>query len=460
MLLFSTMTVWGVWLLYFWISLLALCISPFLFNPHQFAWNDFFIDYREYLRWLSRGNTRSHAASWIGFCRLSRTRVTGFKRKALGDPSSKLSGDAPRAHFSNIFFSEIVGPLVLVVVTLIPYTFVNAQVGVGQANNSDKELPGPTSSLMRIAIIAFAPILINAAILLGFFGMACFMGPLLSMCCKKFGAVLAAIAHAIAVVMLLAFFEVMFFMEAWSFARTLLGMIAVIAIQRFVFKVIIGLALTREFKADTSNIAWWTGKWYTMGWHTVSQPGREFLCKVTELGYFAADFILGHVLLFLMLPPLLVPYIDKFHSVMLFWLRPSRQIRPPIYSIKQTKLRKRRVIRYSILYFILLVVFVGLIAGPLAAQPKIKTPSDPLIKQLIQPVGFNNNDTLGTKLTGTGAHGGAGSPETATDGSAVTSSAGEGAAATTAQSAAATTAAPGGDDKRRRRWVDDAAYYM
>ena len=58
------------------------------------------------------------------------------------------------------------------------------------------------------------------------------------------------------------------------------------------------------------------------GWHTITQPGREFLCKITELGYFAADFILGHVLLFLMLPALLIPYIDRVHSMMLFWLKP------------------------------------------------------------------------------------------------------------------------------------------
>jgi len=323
MLLFSTMTVWGVWLIYFWVSLLALCISPFLFNPHQFAWNDFFIDYREYLRWLSRGNTRSHSASWIGFCRLSRTRITGYKRKALGDPSSKLSGDVPRAHFTNIFFSEVIGPLVLVAVTLIPYLFINAQVGVIQSNpGNDNATIAPTNALIRVAIVAFAPIAINAGVLLGFFGMACFMGPILSLCCKKFGAVLAAIAHAVAVVMLLAFFEVMFFLEGWSFSKALLGMITVVAIQRFIYKLIIALALTREFKADTANIAWWTGKWYALGWHTISQPGREFLCKITELGYFAADFVLGHILLFLMLPVLLIPYIDKFHSVMLFWLRP------------------------------------------------------------------------------------------------------------------------------------------
>jgi 1,3-beta-glucan synthase len=315
MLLFATLTVWGVWLLWFWVSLLALCISPFLFNPHQFSWNDFFIDYRDFLRWMSRGNSRSHASSWIAFCRLSRTRITGFKRKVLGNPSEKLSGDVPRAHFTSIFFSEVVGPLVLVAVTLIPYLFINAQTGVLK--------PQPaTNSLVRVAVVAFAPIAINAGVLAGLFGMACCMGPILSMCCKKFGSVLAAIAHGAAVIMLLAFFEVMFFLEGWSFTKALLGMIAVVALQRFIFKLIIALALTREFKQDSSNIAWWTGKWYSMGWHSMSQPGREFLCKITELGMFAADFILGHIILFLMLPALCVPYVDKFHSVMLFWLRP------------------------------------------------------------------------------------------------------------------------------------------
>ncbi|KAI1909134.1 1,3-beta-D-glucan synthase [Ophidiomyces ophidiicola] len=400
MLLFATATVWAAWLLYFWASLLALCISPFLFNPHQFAWNDFFIDYRDYLRWLSRGNSRSHASSWIAFCRLSRTRITGYKRKVLGAPSEKLSGDAPRAHITNIFFSEIVGPLVLVAVTLIPYLFINAQTGV-----SDN--PRPTGALIRVGIVALAPLAVNAGVLLALFAMACCMGPVLSMCCKKFGAVLAAVAHGIAVFMLLAFFEVMFFLEGWSFPRTLIGMIAVIAIQRFVFKLIISLALTREFRQDNSNIAWWTGKWYNMGWHSISQPGREFLCKITELGLFAADFVLGHALLFLMLPALCIPFVDKGHSVILFWLRPSRQIRPPIYSLKQSKLRKRRVIRFAILYFLMLIVFVCLIAGPLVARRFVtKLPSIPL--GLLQPVNQNNNDTT-SEETGTAIQNGAAS---------------------------------------------------
>ncbi|SPO05075.1 probable 1,3-beta-D-glucan synthase subunit [Cephalotrichum gorgonifer] len=393
MLLFATVTVWQAALVYFWISLLALVISPFIFNPHQFAWNDFFIDYREFLRWLSRGNSRSHASSWIAFCRLSRTRITGYKRKALGDPSSKMSADVPRAAVTNMFFGEIFVPLLLVAITVIPYLFINAQTGVD--SNAD-DTNGPTNSLIRVGIVAFAPIAINAGTLAVMFSMACCMGPLLSMCCKKFGSVLAAIAHAISVIMLLIFFEVMYYLESFNFARAMAGMIAVAALQRFLLKLIVSLALTREFKSDTSNIAFWTGKWYSMGWHSISQPAREFLCKITELSMFAADFVLGHFVLFFMSPFIVIPKIDTVHSMMLFWLLPSRQIRPPIYSMKQTKLRRKRVFRYAVLYFLLLAVFLGLIIAPTIVGPKLPKSAFPSALddyKLVQPINQNNNDT-------------------------------------------------------------------
>ena len=322
MLLFATLTVWQASLAYFWVTLTGLVISPFLYNPHQFAWNDFFIDYRDFLRWLSRGNSRTHQSSWISFCRLSRTRITGYKRKAMGDPSAKMSSDVPRAAITNIFFSEVLVPLFLAAVTLIPYLFINAQTGVEQRNNPGKTLPGPTDSLIRVLIVAFAPVAVNAGALGVMFFMACVMGPVLSMCCKKFGSVLAAIAHGIAVVFLLIFFEAMFLLEGFNFTRALAGMIAVVALQRFLFKLIVSLTLTREFKTDQANIAFWTGKWYSLGWHSFSQPAREFLCKITELSMFAADFVLGHYLLFMMFPVIMIPQIDKLHSMMLFWLLP------------------------------------------------------------------------------------------------------------------------------------------
>lgn len=273
MLLFATCTIWQPALIYFWISMLAICICPFLYNPHQFAWDDFFIDYRDFLRWLSRGNSRSHGQSWIAFCRLSRTRITGYKRKALGDPSEKLAGDIPRAKISNTIWNEVIGPFILALITLVPYLFINAQTGlrpysevktIGNEKLTAADIK-PTNSLIRIGIVAFAPIFINMGVCAMLFGMACCMGPIFASCCKKFGPVLAGIAHAMSVIVLFIFYEVMFVLSGFSFTKAILGMIAVISLQRWFYKLIINFALTREFKADTSNVAFWSGKWYGMG---------------------------------------------------------------------------------------------------------------------------------------------------------------------------------------------------
>ena len=47
-----------------------------------------------------------------------------------------------------------------------------------------------------------------------------------------------------------------------------------------------------------------------------------FVLGFSAMSMFAADFILGHTILFSMLPVILVPQVDKLHSMMLFWLRP------------------------------------------------------------------------------------------------------------------------------------------
>ena len=83
--------------------------------------------------------------------------------------------------------------------------------------------------------------------------------------------------------------------------------------------------------------------------------------------------------------------------------------------MKQSKLRKRRVIRYAILYFILLVVFVALIAGPIVAGNKISSLGASLSKigggnlVLVQPVNLNNNDTT-SAITGSNVNQGLSAP--------------------------------------------------
>ena len=45
MLLCVRLMIWAGCLAYFWVLILALCVSPFLFNPHPFSAANFVIDY-------------------------------------------------------------------------------------------------------------------------------------------------------------------------------------------------------------------------------------------------------------------------------------------------------------------------------------------------------------------------------------------------------------------------------
>lgn len=83
--------------------------------------------------------------------------------------------------------------------------------------------------------------------------------------------------------------------------------------------------------------------------------------------------------------------------------------------MKQSKLRKRRVWRFAVLYFAMFILFVALIVGPIVAGKYIPTSvSSSIPFELYQPTGQDNNDTRGSTPTGTGAVGGAAATAAAT----------------------------------------------
>ncbi|CAG8607253.1 16819_t:CDS:2 [Funneliformis mosseae] len=353
MLTFVSITSWLPHLTYLWASVIALCISPFLFNPHQFALTEFIIDYREFLRWMSRGNSKTHDKSWIAYCRFSRTMITGYKRKRLGHPSEDKVGDIPRPGISVIFMSEILIQLASAALCIIAFMFVKSR-----EPNAKK-----TSGVIVVCAIAIGPMLLNAVMLAGLFIVSFFLQPIFRF--ERFGSAIAVIAHAWAIINLIGAFELLWILEG-KLENAVLGMICLAAIQNFVFKLMITIFLSREFKHDETNRAWWTGKWLGrgLGISVATQPFREYICKIVEMSLFATDFILGHVLLFMLVPFCLIPRIDKIHSTMLFWLKPSKQERPPIYSAKAQKHRNRILWTYGTLFFLMLLIFVALVALP------------------------------------------------------------------------------------------------
>ncbi|KAJ8520405.1 hypothetical protein ONZ45_g2795 [Pleurotus djamor] len=364
LLLYTTMSLWMPHLIYFWLSVLSLCIAPFVFNPHQFSFADFIIDYREYLRWMSRGNSRTKASSWYGYCRLSRTMITGYKKKKLGHPSEKLSGDVPRATFRSVLFSEIILPIFTASIFIVAYMFVKS---FPDENGQDQPSP-----LIRIAVVSIGPVVWNAAVLLVLFFISLFLGPMMESWIK-FGSVMAALAHGLGLFGLVAFFEFFWFLELWDASHAVLGVICTVAVQRAIQKFLISVFLTREYKHDETNRAWWTGKWYGrgLGNSAMSQPAREFIVKIVEMSLWTSDFLLGHILLIILTPPILIPFVNQLHSTMLFWLRPSKQIRAPLFSTKQKRTRRWLVIKYTFVYLLVVSFIASLIVLPVLFRDRI-----------------------------------------------------------------------------------------
>lgn len=97
----------------------------------------------------------------------------------------------------------------------------------------------------------------------------------------------------------------------------------------------------------------------------ITQPAREFICKIIEMTEFSTDFLLGHIILFFLSLFIVIPYVNTAHSLMLFWLRPSQQIRSHIWTAKQRKKRKRVAICYGIMFYSIFLLFIGLIVAPM-----------------------------------------------------------------------------------------------
>ena len=134
--------------------------------------------------------------------------ITGYKKKKLGHPSEKLSGDVPRAKWRTVIIAEVVWPIAVATIFVIVYMFVKSFPQSGLQ---------PPSPLIRVAVIAVGPVVWHAAVLLALFFVSLLMGPMMSSV-SKFGSVIAATAHFLALVGIIAFFE--FFVRVMILALT------------------------------------------------------------------------------------------------------------------------------------------------------------------------------------------------------------------------------------------------
>lgn len=397
----ATITMWQVSLLWFFISFISMCLAPLIFNPHQFSWRKFFLDYRELIRWFSRGNSRWHNNSWYGYQKLQRIKHIGFKKTELGQ-SSKLEDKFKESMKNNrniSLFHKLVEHIFIPIIPLglifMSYMFVNSQTGV-----SPKEFKS-VNPLFRILILTFVPVVANGVVLLIGFGVSAICGPIFYF--RKFSSVVSGIVRGMGVIIVILNFEILLYCESFNAARTLIGIILIISIQRLARNIVYNFFLTKEVKPDLVNSLWWSGKWLhnikSLRHLVLTQPIREYVIKIIEQISFGYDFILCHFLLFSVTPILFIPFIDKWHTMMLFWSKPSKEFRNPIISKRLRTKQNLRLFKYLILYFVLLIILLGVIVAPIVVNKYYPIPditkglNIDMVSQLIQPNNQYNNDT-------------------------------------------------------------------
>lgn len=378
LVIYISVSWWKFSFLYFWMTVLGLLISPFLFNPNQFSRAEYFLDYGHYLKWLFSGNSTVQDESWIRHTKIARSRFTGLKlRLRYGDEDVKFTSEVKPTRFN------------IVLLSIIPEVFSLAFIGCAYLfSNSQAETRNaiPSLSVYRILFVSAAPIVVNIAILITFFVVSVILGPPLSFCFKGFPSVIAATVHILAFLNQIFFIELLWVLQNMDVPRTLLGTASMILLQRIILRFVNAMMLTREFRHSKSNQAWWSGKWVTaeLGWLTLTQPIREFICKISELTYFTVDVIVGHTIFYIQLPIIFCPFADTWHSFMLLWVKPGSSIRRRLLSKKQRSRQRMQVFWIGLLFFFILVIFVGFILAPILASKVFHVDFGEMLPEMLQ----------------------------------------------------------------------------
>ncbi|CAH6719405.1 1,3-beta-glucan synthase component Fks3p [[Candida] jaroonii] len=398
-IIFATITMWQPSILWFYISFISMSLAPLLFNPHQFSWDKFFIDYKELLHWFSRGNSKWHNSSWYGYQKQIRGRLLGYKKRDSAHLEKKGKNDQVltsrqttdiKVPFINRLSDLVLLPSLLWSVYAMSYLFINAQTGVaiGELRR--------VNPILRIALLAILPVSLNSLTLIITFVISCVLGPVLRF--KKFASFIATINHVMAVLIAIIDFEILYYLENWEINKTLLGLVTIVMTHKIMAGVVY-LFISKEMSHDTINHTWYSGRWFKQNFGLLyfTQPFREFIIKNIEMICFGYDFLICHLLLFSIVPVLIIPYIDKSHTLMLFWSRTNR-FKNPIVSKRQVRRMRWVVFRYSVLFFAMMMTFISLILVPKFLGGQIPNLRDirilpNMVKEIMAPGEQNHNDT-------------------------------------------------------------------
>lgn len=349
-LLFASMAWWHPAYLWFWVTTFALCMSPFIYNPHQFAWVSFLSDYRSLVHWFGRADASK--PSWSKFIRHRYAKFVGLKQRNRGD--------FVRPSRLKLFISQVCTSGILMTTLTIPYCFVSSQREY-RYQKSPQQNP-----CLRMAVVSLWPFCTNLCALIAIWPISLIM----SLCNipeaqgKLVQDLLATTVHIFGVLCYISSWWLMLLLERSNIRHAILGMMAAHAFQRFISTVIITLILPRQRPSSQSNDVWWSGKWHGahISWHIIVVPIIELITKTLETTQFSTDYISIHFILSVQAPLLLMPYVDQAHSMLLLWLRPEFTIAP--LPLRYARQRRYTALKYGILFVTTIAILACLISLP------------------------------------------------------------------------------------------------
>ena len=117
-------------LIFFWISIPPLVVTPFLYNPHQFRFSDFILDYYSTLKWFVMGSKQSDspkAESWLAFHKKYRSQYSGTRKDVNKDAKGASPTLTRRAWRSVIWMHEIMFPVLVALAAVLVYSIASGE---------------------------------------------------------------------------------------------------------------------------------------------------------------------------------------------------------------------------------------------------------------------------------------------------------------------------------------------
>lgn len=404
-----------------WLTAVAFCLCPFVYNPHQFSLVAFLLDYGDYLKWLFH---HGPGDTWGDYFSRERAKLTGARligdeagtsaaqllglqqprrntdRQVASRTQASASSDCSKPSLQNMFMKAAYA-LSNSPIAVMPYLYVCSHT----LDKSDILRGVQRNTILRLGVIAGLPIAMDISILVVVGLFALNVGAV-----ERIIGVLPHCGHARKKVMtpvivggllrilstlrLLLFFDACLVLHNYRVIPSFLGAISGYRVQSQFLEVIY-LVLLRGGTTQPASWCWLAGTWSfhcTSVWSSLVTFLRETANKFGEAASFGSDFLIGHMLLFVLLLVSLIPRVDKWHSVMLFWWNPRElgQGESRITRRQTRSARRRSVLRairnglfMAIVVSVCVCLALGVLFLPHHVQETIASLVDGLLPELI-----------------------------------------------------------------------------